>query len=219
MDTIVVSDYLTWERAEQASTATAPMPCAQYYPEWWKNLSGDIRKYLPASGDHRNHTARLCMGLRGSSQLGWCVPLDVSLMPGRFLSSVNLRQQQLLQEMLHGSQFAEKDDQGYVWDQPRILAFPWRARMAPGWRLLMTVYPLDWSTDWHAFTGMAEANHGSGFWGWSTPMDPDYHYYNVETVVVLRRNAQAIQPGRVIFAMVPVYQPDYVPAGPVRYPF
>jgi len=213
---IVVNEYLTWERAEQASNAPEPIPCAKYFPEWWKNLRGDLREYISASGDHRNHTARLCHGLRGVSQLGYTIPLDGALHNG--VTQGSWRYSQLLQEMLHGSRWAEKIDDAYVWDKPRIVAFPWRAKMAPGWRLLMNDYPLDWAEDFHCFTGFVEANHGSGFWGWEKPMDPAFNYYNVETVVIMK-NQTRIASGSAVFSMVPIYDPDYIPKPYGSYPF
>lgn len=213
---IVVNEYLTWELAEQASNAPEPIPCAKYFPEWWKNLRGDLRQYIPASGDHRNHTARLCHGLRGVSQLGYTIPLDSELHNG--VTQGSWRYSQLHQEMLHGSQWAEKINDVYVWGKPRIIAFPWRAKMAPGWRLLMNDYPLEWENDFHCFTGYVEANHGSGFWGWEKPMDLAFNYYNVETVVIMKNQTQ-IASGSAVFSMIPIYDPDYVPKPYTAYPF
>jgi hypothetical protein len=213
---IVVNDYLTWERAEQADLASAPVSCAVHFPEWWKNLRGDLREYLPASGDHRNHTARLCLGLRGASQLGWTIPLDAVLHTG--ITQGTWRYGHLLQEMLHGTPWAQKVAGEYVWDRPMILAWPWRAKMAPGWRLLMNDYPLDWHQDFHCFTGYVDANHGSGFWGWSQEMHKEFNYYNVETVVIMKKQAR-INTGSAVFSMIPVYEPTYVPKTFTGYPF
>lgn len=213
---IVVNEYLTWERAEQADSATAPIPCAKHFPAWWKNLSGDLRNYIPASGEHRNHTARLCHGLRGVSQLGYTIPLDSVLHNG--ITTGSWRYSRLLQEMLHGSQWAEKVNDTFVWGRPMILAWPWRAKMAPGWRLLINDYALDWKADFHCFTGYVEANHGSGFWGWSKPMDPEFNYYNVETVVIMKPQA-SLDTGTAIFSMIPIYDPEYIPKPYAAYPF
>jgi hypothetical protein len=217
---IVVNDYLTWQRAEQGETASAPIACSQYYPDWWKSLRGNLSHYVPESGNHRNHTARLCHGLRGTSQLGYTVALDQPLENTRVpQGEKSWRHSWLMQEMLHGSQWAKKSNDEFVWARPRILAWPWRAKMAPGWRLLITAYNLDWSDQYHAFTGYVEANHGSGFWGWSQPQDPACNYYNVETVFIMRADADPIPAGKCIFSMVPVYEPDYVPRPYLPYPF
>jgi hypothetical protein len=82
----------------------------------------------------------------------------------------------------------------------------------------MNDYPLGWRSDFHCFSGFVEANHGSGFWGWSTAMDPTFNYYNVETVVITKNQTQ-IAPGSVVFSMVPVYDPDYTPRPYAAYPF
>ncbi len=82
----------------------------------------------------------------------------------------------------------------------------------------MNDYPLEWRSDFHSFSGFVEANHGSGFWGWNTNMDPAFNYYNVETVVITQQQTQ-IAPGTAIFSMVPVYDPDYVPKPYAAYPF
>lgn len=213
---IVVNEYLTWERAEQADSAPVPIPCAKHFPEWWKNLRGDLRHYLPESGDHRNHTARLCHGLRGVSQLGYTIPLDAELHTN--VTQGSWRYSRLLQEMLHGTIWAEKVNDEYVWGRPMILAWPWRAKMALGWRLLMNDYSLEWRNDFHCFTGFVEANHGSGFWGWNTPMDPAFNYYNVETVVIMKKQTQIVS-GSAIFSMIPIYDPDYIPKPYTAYPF
>ena len=212
---IVVNEYLTWERAEQAESAPAPIPCSKYFPEWWKNLRGDLRHYLPESGDHRNHTVRMCLGLRGISQLGYTIPLDSEL--DCKITKGSWRYGELLQEMLHGTQWAEKINNEYVWERPRILAWPWRAKMPPGWRLLMNHYPLDWSPDFHCFSGYVEANHGSSFWSWPHEIDSNYNYYNVETVVITK-NQVRIAPGSAVFSMIPIFEPDYVPGSFIKYP-
>jgi len=84
--------------------------------------------------------------------------------------------------------------------------------------MLMNDYPLDWHSNFHCFTGCAEANHGSGFWGWNSPMDPAFNYYNVETVVIMKTQTR-ITTGSAVFSMVPVYDPDYVPRLYAGYPF
>jgi hypothetical protein len=120
--------------------------------------------------------------------------------------------------MLHGTLWAEQVNNEYVWARPMILAWPWRARMAPGWRLLMNNYSLDWSSDFHCFSGYVDANHGSGFWGWSQPMDPAFNYYNVETVVIMKPHS-TVPAGSAVFSMIPIYEPNYVPRPFGGYPF
>ena len=217
---IIVNEYLTWERAEQANDCPEPMPCSKFFPEWWRNLKGDLRSYLPESGEHANHTARMCLGLRGVSQLGYTLPLTAD-MDNFFPASAtkHWRYGWLLQEMLHGSCWAEKNNDDYVWGQPRIVAWPWRAKMAPGWRMMVNDYPLAWSRDWHNFSGYVEASHSSSLWGWEEEMDPDYNYYNLETVLIMRNCEMKIPTDTAVCSFVPVYEPGYIPKQSRGYPF
>jgi hypothetical protein len=86
--------------------------------------------------------------------------------------------------------------------------------MAPGWRLLILPYLMDWNTDWQEFAGMVEPNydiqHGSCIGSalkWTQPIDTAYNYYNLETVLAVRRDRH-LEKGTVTFAAVPYYDPD-----------
>jgi hypothetical protein len=87
--------------------------------------------------------------------------------------------------------------------------------MAAGWRMLILPYLLDWSTDWHEFAGTVEptynvARDGCGVGHglkWSQPVDPEYNYYNLETVMAFRRTC-AVPAGTVTFTAVPWYDPE-----------
>lgn len=217
---IEVTDYLTWQQAQQANNCPPPIHNGKYFPEWWKNLRGDLRHYLPQSGDHRNHTARMCFGLRGISQLGYTMPLTSDLANSFPASATrHWRYSQLQQEMLHGSCWAEKNQDQYVWGQPIILSWPWRAKMAQNWRLLITAYHLDWSPHWHNFSGYVEANQPTSMWGYDEPLDPDYNYYNLETVLILRNGHTVIPANTAICSFIPVYEPGYEPKPIGGYPF
>jgi hypothetical protein len=86
--------------------------------------------------------------------------------------------------------------------------------MALGWRLLILPYLLDWSGDWHEFAGTVEPNYhivngtgiGSGL-KWTQPILNEYNYYNIETVLAIKRSATIAQ-GTVTFTAVPMYDPD-----------
>jgi hypothetical protein len=86
--------------------------------------------------------------------------------------------------------------------------------MAPGWRLLILPYLLDWSTDWAEFSGTVEPNYdiqngtsiGSAL-NWNTPIDPQFNYYNLETVVAFKRNT-VITAETLTFCAVPLYDPE-----------
>ncbi len=228
------TDYLTWESCADPRFdfyCPPPKPLHKFLPEWFKNLRGNIREYLP-EGFGADHTLRHCLGFRGLLDIGYSIalPVDVGGWQTHFASG------NLHPEMLHGTPWADKPgtpDGG--WIDPtehskgrdfspykyriKLLFWPWRAKMAPGWRLLMTAYTLDWRRDLHAFTGYVEANHGSNFWGWSEPMDPTFNYYNVETVVIMQAGAEPVPAGQCIFSMIPVYEPGYVPRPYAPYPF
>lgn len=217
---IVVNEHLTWQRAEQANNCPEPIACSRYFPEWWKNLRGDLRSYMPESGDHANHTARMCLGLRGISQLGYTIPLTADMDQAMPVSATrHWRYGWLLQEMLHGSPWAEITDGEYVWGRPRIIAWPWRAKMAPGWRMLVNDYPLAWSSDWHCFSGYVEANHPSSIWGWEEEMEPEYNYYNLETVIIMRNKNFRIAKDTALCSFVPIFEPNYQPKDHKGYPF
>jgi hypothetical protein len=86
--------------------------------------------------------------------------------------------------------------------------------MSKGWRLLILPYLLDWSSDWQEFAGTVEPNYhivdgtgiGSGL-KWTQQIDTEYNYYNIETVVAVRRSA-TIAAGTVTFTAVPYYDPE-----------
>lgn len=217
---IVVNEYLTWQRAEQANNCPEPTACSKFFPEWWKNLRGDLRHYMPESGEHDNHTARMCLGLRGISQLGYTLPLTTDLDNYMPVSATrHWRYGWLLQEMMHGTHWADIEDGEYVWSRPRIIAWPWRAKMAQGWRMLVNDYPLAWSQDWHSFSGYVEANRSSSLWGWEEEMEPGFNYYNLETVIIMRNKNFSIAKDTALCSFVPIFDPEYQPKNHKGYPF
>ena len=86
--------------------------------------------------------------------------------------------------------------------------------MAPGWRMIILPYLLDWNQDWHEFAGAVEPNYeihngnsiGSGL-KWNVPIDKSYNYYNLETVLAFKRSG-VVEKGTVTFCAVPYYDPD-----------
>jgi len=127
-------------------------------------------------------------------------------------------------EMLHGSVWTEKDTNGnYRWTII-LMSWPWRAQMAPGWRLMMTAHPFDWSRNWHAFTGCVDANYLhdekniNSFWNFEYPIESEFSYYNVETVVAVDAQHLEIPAGVSLFSMLPMWDPDYRPRKRKPYP-
>jgi len=220
------TDYLCWERAISAGNDPGlwaqPQAIKECLPQWFVDLPGNLQQ-LATSNDcpnrdilisHGMRSAKLCLGLRGVRNLGWTIPLAEAYADQE---SCAWKQSWLHPAMLSGSGFDQRDSQGnYKWGI-RLLSFPWRAKMAPGWRLLITAHPLTWSPDWFCFSGCVDANyrhdgHGIGsFWQFDRSMDLDYSYYNIEVVLAVK-NCQVpttIPAGTCVFSMIPVYDPDY----------
>lgn len=212
-------DYLRWERAspdaqDQLEYWIEPRPVSDCLPQWFVDLPGNLQNLKLDTGipdhdiliSHGMRSAKLCLGLRGVRNLGWTIPLthahkEVWLHPA----------------MLTGSRFSQRNEDGsYQWGI-RLLSFPWRACMAPGWRLLITAHPLTWSPDWFCFSGCVDANYRhdgrniGSFWNFDQVMDLELNYYNVEVVVAIRTGScpATIPDNTCVFSMIPVYDPDY----------
>ena len=226
MTTVQVNDYLTWEYSSdpdiQYLNCPAPAPVKNFLPEWVRNLKGNLKEYLP-EGFGLQHTIRHCLGFRGLLNIGYTIPLPETIDGyDTYFSRGHLHP-----EMLHGTDWANKGDNPWIQIdsrglpdsspyeyQFRLMFWPWRARMAPGWRLLILPYLLDWNKNWHEFAGAVEPNYevhndtsiGSGL-KWNTPIDKMYNYYNLETVMALRRGT-VIKKGTVTFCAIPYYDPE-----------
>ena len=147
------------------------------------------------------------MGLRGINSVGWTIPWGKDLQHPRPYRALH-------PEQLHGTKWCEKDADGeYVWDL-ELIARPWRAKMPPGWRLIIGDYPLAFSENWHTFSGCVDANYRimdgriGSFFTYDEPIDPEFNYYNIETVLAIKKNF-TIPKGSVTFSMIPYYDPDY----------
>jgi len=96
----------------------------------------------------------------------------------------------------------------------KLLFWPWRARMAPGWRMMIVPNLWEWHTEWHAFSGAPKANYHVNFEKtglgshskWDIPLDTNYNYYNLETVLAVHRE-HVIPAGTVTFWAIPIYEP------------
>jgi len=213
------TDYLTWEYSTDPAieylACPPPTPMNQHYPAWFK----DLKAYKPTVDIAGGQTIRNCLGFRGISQIGYTIPLPEEIT----LFDTYFNRGRLHPDMLHGTAWARRRDDGEQWapgdSSPfeygvRLLHWPWRARMALGWRLLILPYLLDWSSDWHEFAGTVEPNYhivngtgiGSGL-KWTQPILNEYNYYNIETVLAVKRSATIAQ-GTVTFTAVPYYDPD-----------
>ena len=212
------TDYLTWEYSEdtdiQYLNCPAPTPMRNHLPGWFK----DLKAYKPTVDIAESQTIRNCLGFRGISQIGYTIPLPEEIT----LYDTYFNRGRLHPDMIHGTKWANSEP-GRRWapndTSPyeysiRLLHWPWRARMAPGWRLLILPYLLDWSDDWHEFAGSVEPNYrvinGTGVGlglKWTQPIDDNYNYYNIETVIAVKRSA-CVPQGTVTFSLIPYYDPE-----------
>lgn len=224
---VKATDYLTWESCADSRydfDCPPPTPIAHHLPDWFKNLKGNITQYLP-EGFGPGETIRYCVGFRGLLDIGYTMPLPVPVGGWQtHFASGNLHP-----EMIYGTIWAEKP--GGPWNDPtetdcgkdfspykyrmKLLFWPWRAKMAKGWRLLILPSPWEWHAEWQEFAGAPRPNYqinnsGTGlgnYSNWELPIDTAYNYYNIETVLAVHRE-HVIPAGTVTFWAVPVYDPD-----------
>jgi len=212
---VYISNNLTWQSARvdsflQDFDCPAPTPICEYMPSWYKNLKGDLSQYRTDQWRH-NHTARWCKGLQGIMQNGWTIILPVQVGQEQTIIGRKI----LVPEMLHGTMWNEQDADGdHVWEFT-VMFWPWRARLTKGWRVMITAYPLDWSTNWFSFAGMPPANYsinndknsiGKNMYQWEQPLDIElYDYYNIESVLATKKGT-IIPKGTITFnlSIIPV---------------
>ena len=217
MQDITVNDYLTWEYSTdpdiQYLACDPPMPMRDHMPEWFKQQK--VRKAeIDIAGQQ---TIRNCLGFRGLATLGYTIPLPEELTG----YDTYFSRGRLHPDMLYGTKWANTGDGPWVADDSslyeyriRLLHWPWRARMAPGWRLLILPYLLDWSNDWQEFAGTVEPNYEVNFGNsigtglkWTQSIDHNYNYYNLETVIAFKRSV-TVAKDTVTFCAVPLYDPE-----------
>jgi hypothetical protein len=217
MTDIKVTDYLSWEYSTdpdiQYLHCPAPAPMQHFMPSWFKNL----KSRRPDINIADQQTIRNCLGFRGLANIGYTIPLPESL-DGY---DTYFSRGRLHPDMIAGTCWANqgskpwcKDDSSLYEYRLRLLHWPWRARMSPGWRLLILPYLLDWTTDWNEFAGTVDPNYdiqhgttlGSGL-KWSQMIDSRYNYYNLETVLAYKRSTTVLK-GTVTFCAVPLFDPE-----------
>jgi hypothetical protein len=207
---VKVNDYLCWESARLDDfladlDCEPPQPTQNFLPEWYANLKGDLRSYR--TDDWRyNHTVRYCKGLQGLHSIGWTMPLPIDITAEQNVISRKI----VVPEMLYGTMWNEKDQNNqHVWDFT-IVFWPWRARLAKGWKMFTTAYHLDWNPDWFEFSGLPPANYSvnleknsiGSMYQWEQALDTDtYDYYNIETVLAFRRGT-TIKKGAITFSLI-----------------
>ena len=219
---IQVTDYLTWESCDDPRfnylNCPAPVPSQNHLPTWVKELSGNLREYLPG-GFAADHTIRHCLGFRGLMDIGYTMPLPEIIGGGDSAFSTG----RLHPEMIHGTQWAQTWPTwgpADCWADPisnqpdyspyryriKLLHWPWRAKMAPGWKMLTLPNLWDWNEDFNTFSGAQDANLASSACTWKILRDSAYSYYNIETVMAIRRD-RVVPAGAITFCLVPIYQP------------
>jgi hypothetical protein len=215
---IEATPYLTWEYCDdpeiQYLECPAPTPIRNHMPEWFKKLKGKRDEVTFAE----QQTIRNCLGFRGLASIGYTIPLPEDL-DG---DDTYFARGRVQPAMIEGTIFANKGDKPWASNDSslyeyrfRLLNYPWRAKMPKGWRLLLLPYLLDWSHDWNEFAGLVEPNYdvrdgtqiGTSL-KWTTPIDPRYNYYNIETVIAYKRKLQKIGKGTLTFCAVPIFDPE-----------
>ena len=157
-----MNNFLEWEYCDdpeiQYLKCPAPTPMRNHMPEWFKKLKGKRDEVTFAE----QQTIRNCLGFRGLASIGYTIPLpedldgyDTYFSRGRVQPA-----------MIEGTLFANQGDKPWADDDYslyeyrfKILNYPWRAKMAKGWRLLILPYLLDWNNDWNEFAGTVEPNY------------------------------------------------------------
>jgi hypothetical protein len=223
MNDVQVNDYLTWEYCTdpdiQYLECPPPEPMNHFLPNWFKSQKAYKQEIQTPDGSAiaDQQTIRNCLGFRGISNLGYSIPLPETLT----CFDTYFNRGRLHPEMLYGTKWANKaqipwtpNDTSLYEYSIRLLHWPWRAKMAPGWRLLILPYLLDWSDDWNEFAGTVEPNYnicnGTGIGTalkWHQPIDQQYNYYNLETVIAFKRST-TVAKGTVTFCAVPLYDPE-----------
>ena len=208
-----MNNFLEWEYCDdpeiQYLECPAPTPMRNHMPEWFKKLKAKRDEVTFAE----QQTIRNCLGFRGLASIGYTIPLpedldgyDTYFARGRVSAP-----------MIEGTIFGNKKDKPLIDYEYRfkILNYPWRAKMAKGWRLLILPYLLDWNTDFNEFAGTVEPNydvqHGTQIGSslkWTTRIDPEYNYYNLETVIAYKRSVRKINKGTLTFCAVPLFDPE-----------
>jgi hypothetical protein len=218
MNDVKATDYLTWEYSTdpdvQYLNCPAPTPMRNHMPGWFKQLKAQRDSVTIAE----QQTIRNCLGFRGLANLGYTIPLPETL-DGY---DTYFSRGRLHPDMIAGTKWANQgskpwtaDDSSLYEYRVKLLHWPWRARMAPGWRLLILPYLLDWTDDWNEFAGLVDPNYEVNFGNsigtglkWTQPIDTRDNYYNLETVIAYKRSVTVTQ-GTVTFCAVPLYDPDY----------
>lgn len=213
-----LNDYLEWEYCDdpdiQYLNCPKPTPMRHHMPEWFKKLKGKRDEVTFAE----QQTIRNCLGFRGLASIGYTIPLPEDLTG----YDTYFARGRVQPAMIEGTIFANQgtvpwtDDDFSLYEYRfRILNYPWRAKMSKGWRMLILPYLLDWSKDWHEFAGSVDPNydiqHGTQIGSslkWSTPIDSEYNYYNLETVIAYKRSVKQIDKGTLTFCAVPLFDPE-----------
>ena len=212
---IETTPYLTWEYCDdpeiQYLNCPAPTPMRNHMPEWFKKLKGKRDEVTFAE----NQTIRNCLGFRGLANIGYTIPLPEDLSGHDTYFSRGRLQPSMIDGTIFGKQGDSYVDKSFYLYRFRILNYPWRAKMAKGWRLLVLPYLLDWNNDWNEFAGTVDPNydvqHGTQIGSslkWTTPIDPEYNYYNLETVIAYKRSVSKINKGTLTFCAVPLFDPE-----------
>ena len=210
-----VNPYLAWEYCDdpdiQYLDCPAPTPMRNHMPEWFKKLKAKKDDITIAE----QQTIRNCLGFRGLANIGYTIPLPETIDGFDTYFSRGRLQPSMIDGTIFGKKGESYVDKSLHLYRIKLLCYPWRAKMAKGWRLLILPYLLDWNNDWNEFAGTVEPNydvqHGRQIGSslkWTTPIDTQYNYYNLETVIAYKRSLPKLEKGTLTFCAVPLFDPE-----------
>ena len=210
-----VNPYLAWEYCDdpdiQYLDCPAPTPMRNHMPEWFKKLKAKKDDITIAE----QQTIRNCLGFRGLANIGYTIPLPETIDGFDTYFSRGRLQPSMIDGTIFGKKGESYVDKSLHLYRIKLLCYPWRAKMSKGWRLLILPYLLDWNNDWNEFAGTVEPNydvqHGTQIGSslkWTTPIDTQYNYYNLETVIAYKRSLPKLEKGTLTFCAVPLFDPE-----------
>ena len=210
-----VNPYLAWEYCDdpdiQYLDCPAPTPMRNHMPEWFKKLKAKKDDITIAE----QQTIRNCLGFRGLANIGYTIPLPETIDGFDTYFSRGRLQPSMIDGTIFGKKGESYVDKSLHLYRIKLLCYPWRAKMTKGWRLLILPYLLDWNNDWNEFAGTVEPNydvqHGTQIGSslkWTTPIDTQYNYYNLETVIAYKRSLPKLEKGTLTFCAVPLFDPE-----------
>lgn len=192
---IIINDCVTFESAKydkyaEGKNAPGPVSLMGHLPSWYKHLKANLLDYRKDEFRY-NNTVRKCKGMREHLKHSYTIPLYE-----QFTGDESWYVRKIFQpEMMYGTKFCDKDQQGnYIWDFA-LFAFPWRAKLPKGHSIMTSPYGLEWIDGLEIFTGIAPTdlpiiegkNSTTNLWSYNLPIDEAYSYANIEGVIAYKK--------------------------------